>query len=123
MIVSGSLLLVRIRAVGRHVLHEGSSSTTIEEVDRTTNGATSVRRCETTAEVWEKVDSSTVDRAWSEDTWDGVHVRCRVYKWSARIRRDGIERNIQLPMTAVLTTRVNNVIWFAAVLFIKRAVV
>jgi hypothetical protein len=115
--------LVGIRAVGRHVHHEGSSSTTIEEVDRTTNGATSVRRCETAAEVWEKVDSSTVDRAWSEDTWDGVHVWCCVYGWSTGIRRDGMERHVQLPMTAVLTTRVNRVIWFAAVLFINRAVV
>ena len=34
-----------------------------------------------------------------------------------------MKRHVQLPMTAVLTTRVNKVIWFAAVLFINRAVV
>lgn len=115
--------MIGIRAVGSHIQLERSGSTTIEEVDRTTNGATSVRRRETTTEVWEKIDSSSVDVAWSEDTWDGIHVWCCVCEWSARTRRDDMERNVQLPMTAVLTTRVNRVIWFAAVLFINKAVV
>jgi hypothetical protein len=40
-----------------------------------------------------------------------------------RVARGGDSVDLQLPMTAVLTTRVNNVFWLAAVLFVNRAVV
>jgi hypothetical protein len=40
-----------------------------------------------------------------------------------RLRRGWKRADLQLPMTAVLTTRVNKVNWFAAVLFFNRAVV
>lgn len=38
-------------------------------------------------------------------------------------KTDGEMKDLQLPMTAVLTTSVKRVFWFAAVLFLRRAVV
>lgn len=40
-----------------------------------------------------------------------------------RVARRWRRADLQLPMAAVLTTRVNSVFWFAAVLFFNRAVV
>lgn len=60
----------RAIAVGRHVLHERSSSTVIEEVDRHAHATATVRGCETAAEVWEEVDLGAVESALGEDPWN-----------------------------------------------------
>lgn len=66
------LLLRRAVGVGWHVLLERSSSTIVEEVDRDTNGTTSVCGSESTGEVWDEVDSGAVEGTVGvEDTWDG----------------------------------------------------
>lgn len=45
-------------------------------------------------------------------------------RWRSVIgRKERGTRDIQFPMTAVLTMRVKSVFWFAAVLFTRRAVV
>lgn len=68
--VADNILLSRAFTVGRHVLHERSSSTTIKEVDRHADRTTSICRSQATIEVWKKVDCDTIDFSWSEDTWN-----------------------------------------------------
>jgi len=63
-------LLVGSVVHGWHVLHQRSSSTTVKEVDRTTNTASSVCGSKATIEVWGEVDRSAVVRALCENTWD-----------------------------------------------------
>jgi hypothetical protein len=64
-----SLLVGRL-IHGGHVLYERSSSTTIEEVDSTTDAAASVCGSKTAVEVWGEVDLGAVVHALGEDTWD-----------------------------------------------------
>ena len=65
--------------IGWHVLHEGSSSTIIEEIDRHPHTTTRVCGCESTVEVWEEIDICTIvpasgENAWNRDpdVWHGI---------------------------------------------------
>lgn len=68
--IADNILLSRVRIIGRHVLHERSRTTAIEEVDGTTNQTTSICRSQATIEVRKKIDCNTVDLSLGEDTWD-----------------------------------------------------
>ena len=65
------LLLGRAVCVGRHVHHERSGSTVVEEVDGDSHAPTPVRGCEGTGEVWEEVDSGAIVLALGKNTCDG----------------------------------------------------
>jgi hypothetical protein len=103
--------------LSRHVLHERSSSTTIEEVDGNSRVATTVGGRHGTIEVSEKADGGAVDSAVVEDTVDNSHVSGLVCEKSVPFVQRSQIGNVQLPMTAVLTTRVKRAFWLAAVLF------
>lgn len=62
--------MVRVLAVGRHVLHESSSSTVIEEVDGDSHTTATVCGSKTAVEVREKVDLGAIVCALGEDTWN-----------------------------------------------------
>jgi hypothetical protein len=116
-------LLGGVGVVSGHVLHEGSSTATVEEVDSTTDAAASVCGSETAVEIWQEVDGGTVVGTWGEDAWD---LDADVWLGVCDCQRElpsCAEVDVQLPMTAVLTTRVKRVFWLAAVLFFNRAVV
>ena len=63
------LLLSRAIGICWHVLHEGRSSTVIEEVDGHPHVTTGVCGCETTVKVWCEVDFGAIVGALGEDAW------------------------------------------------------
>lgn len=65
-----NVLLSRVHAVGWHVVHQWSSTSTVQEVDRHSGVAASVGAGKTAAEVWQEVDLLAVHLTRSQDTWD-----------------------------------------------------
>lgn len=68
--IQSNLLLLALLIVGGHVLHQGLSTATVEEVDTDTLIATLVGGLEVTVEVRHQLDLGAVDHAGGKNTGD-----------------------------------------------------
>ena len=65
------VLLVGRGVVGRHVLHQGRRTASVEEVDGDAGASAAVARQQTAVEVGKQVDLGSVELASGQDTGDG----------------------------------------------------